>query len=155
MPLFYRKYQNNNRQSKGFGKTYARSVIIETVGIEKIAQAMQDSCTVKRADVLAVLSELGPTVTSLLQESKRVRIPYLGCFKLGIKTIGEDDPEKFNANQNVESVHVIFQPETMRGEQGRRVKQMVSGVSVIEIPSPKGDDDGGGDDDGDDGGDGG
>jgi len=146
--LFYRKYQNNNRQSKGFGKTYARAVITETVEIEAIATKMQDNCTVKRADILAVLSELGPTVGDLLKDSKRVRIPYLGCFKLGLKTIGEDDADKFNARQNVESVHVIFQPDTKASEKGRRVKTMVEGVQVVEVPSPKAksdDADGGGD----------
>ena len=135
--LFYRKYKNNNQHSKGYGKTYARAVVTETVGIEKIAQTMQDSCTVKRADVLAVLSELGPTITTLLQESKRVRIPYLGCFKLGIKTIGESDPEKFNARDNIDSVHVLFQPATEKAEQGKYVKSMVKGVVIAEEPSAK------------------
>lgn len=146
--LFYRKYKNNNSHSRGFGKTYARAVITETVEIEDIATSMQDNCTVKRADILAVLSELGPTVGDLLKDSKRVRIPYLGSFKLGLKTVGETDPEKFNARTNVESVHIIFQPETKRSEKGKRVKTLIEGVQVTEEPSAKAksdDGDGGGD----------
>ena len=134
--VFYRKYTNNNKQSKGYGKTYARAIITETVDIEAIANKMQDNCTVKRADILAVLSELGPTMSDLLKDSKRVRIPYLGSFKLGLKTIGENDPKKFTAN-NVESVHVIFQPETEPTERGRRVKTLIKGVQVVEEPSAK------------------
>ena len=135
--LFYRKYKNNNQHSKGYGKTYARAIITETVEIEAIANRIQDNCTVKRSDILAVLSELGPTVSDLVKDSKRVRIPYLGCFKLGIKTIGENDPDKFNARDNVDSVHVIFQPETKTVDQGRRVKTMVEGVVLAEEPSAK------------------
>lgn len=134
--LFYRKYQNNNPQNSGYGKWYGRVVITETVGIEYLATKMQDNCTVKRADILAVLSELGPTMSDLLKDSKRVRIPYLGCFKLGIKTTGEEDPEKFNARSNVDNVHVIFQPETKATEAGKMVKVLVEGVSVMELPNP-------------------
>lgn len=134
--LFYRKYQNNNPQNSGYGKWYGRVVITETVGIEYLATKMQDNCTVKRADILAVLSELGPTMSDLLKDSKRVRIPYLGCFKLGIKTTGEEDPEKFNARTNVDNVHVIFQPETKATEAGKMVKVLVEGVSVMELPNP-------------------
>ena len=133
--LFYRKYQNNNPQNSGYGKWYGRVVITETVGIEYLATKMQDNCTVKRADILAVLSELGPTMSDLLKDSKRVRIPYLGCFKLGIKTTGEEDPEKFNARTNVDNVHVIFQPETKATEAGKMVKVLVEGVSVMELPN--------------------
>ena len=130
--LFYRKYQNNNPQNSGYGKWYGRVVITETVDIEYLATKMQDNCTVKRADILAVLSELGPTMSDLLKDSKRVRIPYLGCFKLGIKTTGEEDPEKFNARTNVDNVHVIFQPETKATEAGKMVKVLVEGVSMSE-----------------------
>lgn len=132
--LFYRKYKNNNSQSKGFGKWYGRAVITETVDIESIATKMQDNCTVKRADILAVLSELGPVITDMVKDSKRVRIPYLGCFKLGITTTGEEDPEKFSVRNNVVNVHVIFQPETKAGEIGKRIKAMVEGVVVTELP---------------------
>ena len=135
--LFYRKYKNNNQHSSGFGKYYGRAVITETVEIEEIANRMQDNCTVKRADILAVLSELGPTIADLVKDSKRVRIPYLGCFKLGLSTKGEADADKFNARDNVKDVHVIFQPETKASEKGRRVKTMTEGVQVVEEPSAK------------------
>jgi hypothetical protein len=84
--LYYRKYKNNNSHSKGYGKWYARAINMETVEIEAIADKMQANCTVKRADILAVLSELGPTIKDMLQESKRVHIPYVGYLKLGIST---------------------------------------------------------------------
>ena len=134
--LFFRKCKNNNPQSRGFGKWYGRAVITQTVGIEQIALTMQDNCTVKRADILAVLSELGPVISQLLKDSKRVRIPYLGSFKLGLQTKGEADPEKFNVRDNVKRVRVLFQPESHVSEGGRRVKSMVEGVVVSLLPDP-------------------
>ena len=106
MSLIYHKYQNKNEDSKAYGKWYARAVVKETANIEEVALKMQDNCTVKRADILAVLSELGPTITDMLQGSKAVRIPYLGTFKLGISSEGADSPENFNVKKNVKRVYL-------------------------------------------------
>jgi predicted histone-like DNA-binding protein len=132
MRLIYQKYQNKNEDSKAYGKWYARAVINENVGIDLLATKMQDNCTVKRADILAVLSELGPTMTDLLQDCKRVTIPYLGSFKLGISTTGADSPELFNVKKNVKNVHVIFQPVTHVSVTGVREKEMINGVRLVE-----------------------
>lgn len=132
MKLIYQKYQNNNMESKSYGKWYGRVTIKETVNIEQLATKMQDNCTVKRADILAVLSELGPTMRDMLQDSKRVSIPYLGTFKLGINTIGAPTPEKFTVKDNIKNVHVIFQPVTRVDVTGKRVKELVSGTSLAE-----------------------
>ena len=133
MKLMYRKYQDNSSNEAKNGKWYARTVINETVEIEQLATKMQDNCTVKRADILAVLSELGPTMRDLLQDSKRVRIPYLGAFKLGISTIGAESEEKFTA-KNVKNVHVVFQPATHTLADGSRVKDFVAECRVMEVP---------------------
>lgn len=132
--LFYRKYQNNNKKSKAYGKYYGRTVATQTVGIEDLANQMQDNCTVKRADILAVLSELGPTMKQYMQDSKRVRIPYLGCFKLGISTTGDSDPDKFSMRSNLKNVHVIFQPETRTLDAtGHRVAALTEGCNLVEL----------------------
>ncbi len=131
MMLNYRKYQNQNKKSNAFGKWYARAVIRESVGIEEMATKMQDNCTVKRADILAVLSELGPTMRDLLQDSKRVVIPYLGAFKMGLSTEGAESEDKFTA-KNVKSVRVLFQPTTRMTPEGRRVKDLTDNCRVVE-----------------------
>lgn len=143
MKLNYRKYRNTNRMSSAFGKWYARAVTGETVGLEQLAAKMQENCTVKRADILAVLSELGTTINGLVQDSKRVLIPYLGAFKLGISCKGELKPEDVTA-KSVKNIHVIFQPETYTTSDGRRLKQMTADVQLAELPDydrPKSEDD--------------
>lgn len=142
MKLIYQKYQNKNMESKAYCKWYDRVVIKGTVGIEELATKMQDNCTVKRADILAVLSELGPTVRDLLQGSYRVNIPYLGNFKLGMSTLGADKPENFSVRTHVKNVHVLYQPETHMTVDGRRVNEMVKDCRLEEDtdyvnPNPK------------------
>ena len=130
--LIYQKYQNKNEQSTAYNKWYGRAVINETVGLETLAERIEQNCTAKRADVLAVLSELGVVVKDLLQDSKRVHLPYLGYFKLGINTIGAETPEKFAANTNIKGVHVIFQAETKMTADGKRVKELIKDVRLVE-----------------------
>ena len=132
MKLFFKKYLNQVKNSKMFGKWYGRVAITESIGIEEIADKMQDNCTVKRADILAVLSELGPTVKDLLQDSKRVKIPYLGAFKLGISTSGATSADEFTVG-NIKNVKVMFQPETVVSG-GHRVKELTRNVSIAELP---------------------
>jgi len=131
MMLNYRTYQNKNSENNGYGKWYARAVIRESIGIEEIATKMQDNCTVKRADILAVLSELGPTMRDLLQDSKRVVIPYMGAFKLGLKTEGTDTEDEFTA-KNVKGVKVLFQPTTRVLANGRRIQELTENCRVVE-----------------------
>ena len=132
MSLIYQKYQNKNEESKAFGKWYARAIMKGTVGIEELAEKMQDNCTVKRTDILAVLSELGPTMRDIIQDSKRVQIPYLGAFKLGISTSGADTPENFSVRKHVKNVHVIFMPLTKISATGTHEKELAKGVVLTE-----------------------
>ena len=157
--LFYKLYQNNNSNSKSFGKWFGRTVMTEKVGIDVIAQRMQDSCTVKRSDVKAVLEELGSTIKDILQDSKRVEIPGMGCFKLSISTKGEDDKGEWTASSDVKRVKVLFQPETeqsISAGKRRRTYILTKGVKIGPAPGyvkeePETDGDGG---DGEGGGDG-
>lgn len=135
--LFYKLYQNNNSNSKSYLKWFGRTVMTEKVGIDVIAQRMQDSCTVKRSDVKAVLEELGSTIKDILQDSKRVEIPGLGCFKLSINTSGEAEKDEWTAASNVKRVKVLFQPETeqtISGGKRRRTYLLTKGVKIGPAP---------------------
>lgn len=133
--LMYRMYQNPVKSSKSYGKWFARTVNTGTVGLEEIANTMQDNCTVKRADILAVLSELGPTVKQLLQNSKRVKIDYLGTFKLGMSTSGEAKRDDFSLNKNLKDIHVIFTPVSRQAKNGVRIKDWTDGCQLSELPN--------------------
>ena len=141
MAVFYKLYQDNRRTSSNQGKWYARAVHTGTVDIDDLAEEMQANCTVKRADIVAkradivaVLSELVETMQKHLQMSHRVKLNRLGTFKIGMSTRPADTIEEFTAGQNVKSVHVLFQPETKIEKDKTRVRALLTGCKVTELP---------------------
>ena len=129
MAVFYKLYQDNRTSSKFKGQWYARAVHTGTVDIDDLAEEMQANCTVKRADIVAVLSELVETMKKHLQMSHRVKLDRLGSFKIGMSTKPALTVGEFTASNNVKSVHVLFQPETKT-----RVRALLSGCKVQELP---------------------
>lgn len=109
MAVFYRKYQCRSTDPKKNGKWYARALPVNYEGIESLADLIQQNTTVKRADVLAVLSELSEAMKRLLEQGSAVRIPYVGSFKMGINTTPAETKEQFTV-KNIKNVHVLFQP---------------------------------------------
>ena len=134
MAVFYKKFQDNRKNSLNKGKWYARAVHTQTVDIDDLADEMQANCTVKRADIVAVLSELVETMQQHLQMSHRVKLNRLGAFKIGMSTKPADTADAFNARDNVKSVHIIFQPETKIEKDKTRVRALLTGCKVQELP---------------------
>ncbi len=134
MAVQYRLYQNKNaKNAASYGKWYARACWMQTVTEEDIARKIQQRCTLTRADIVAVLSELQEVMKEELQASNRVKLNYLGTFKLGLSTRPSDTVEDFSALRNIKGVHVLFQPE-MKVSAGIRNKPLLAGVTVQELP---------------------
>ncbi len=133
MAVQYRLYQNNNKTSSTYQKWYARAVWMDTVTIDDLAEKIEQRCTLTRADILAVIAELKVAMKEELQASNRVKIADLGTFKLSINTKPADSIEDFSALTNVKAVKVLFQPE-MKVSAGMRIKPLLQGVKVTELP---------------------
>ena len=82
MAVFYKLYQSK-RTGNSFNKWYARATQPTTVDLEKIADIVQQNCSLKRSDVKAVLSELVEVMTDQLQAGNRVKLNGFGTFKIG------------------------------------------------------------------------
>ncbi|MDD7318417.1 MAG: HU family DNA-binding protein [Prevotella sp.] len=134
MAVFYKLYQDNRRNSKQKGAWYGRAKHIDTVTTEQLAEEMQENCTVKRADILAVISELVTTMQKKLQQSMAVRIDRLGTFKIGINTTAALTVKDFSPLSNVKGTHLLFNPETKIDKNGYRHRAMLTGVTVKELP---------------------
>ena len=72
MSVLYRLSKVTSPKAKGYGKWYPRAVITQTVDTEMLATIMQRNCTLKKADIVAVISELIETMADQLQDSKRL-----------------------------------------------------------------------------------
>lgn len=134
MTLFYKKYQMKNKSSKSDGKWFARAAQTETVDINALAEEMEQNCTLKRADIVAVLSELSVTMKRHLQASHRVKLEGLGAFKLGITTGPANTAKDFNAKDNVKNIRILFQPETKINKDKTRTRALIDGCKVAELP---------------------
>ena len=79
MPVLYKLMKNGNAKSPAYGKWYAKAKHVGTVDINKLSEIMQRNCTVKKADILAVLDELVETMRDQLQVYMMLMMP---CSRL-------------------------------------------------------------------------
>lgn len=131
MALNYKIYQSNaNNATKG--KFYARASHKDTVSIKQLAAVMQDNCTVKHSDIVAVLSELSEVMKQELQRGNRVRIDGLGIFKVNIRSKGAKTAKEFSAAENILGTRINFRPESFVNTNGSHITNMLSGLKVKE-----------------------
>lgn len=131
MAVKYKIYQSN-RKGDFQGKWYARAQHEGIISTNEIADIIQNNCSVKRSDVLAVISELVEVMNTQLQNSMKVKLDRFGTFKLGITTTPASTAKEFTATSNISGVHVLFAPELTIDAKGTRQKVFVTGAKVQE-----------------------
>ena len=137
MSVLFRLHQDQSVGTKRSGKWYARAVPMSMIDTRKLAEIMQRNCTVKKADILAVLDELVETMRDQLQDSKRVKLDGFGSFKIGLKSKGARTAKSFTVADHIEGMRVVFTPELTHDSAGNRVKQFLQGVKCEELPENK------------------
>lgn len=131
MAIKYKLYQSK-RNDAYKDMWYARACQDGTVTTNDLADIIQNNCSVKRSDVLAVISELVEVMSTQLQNSMRVKLDRFGIFKLGINTKPAASAKEFLAASNIKGVHVVFLPEVTVDAKGNRNKAFVTGAKVQE-----------------------
>ncbi len=135
MSVYYRLQKDNRLTSSTKGKYFAHAVMIGVVGTKELADIMQENCTVKRSDIVAVLNELVPTMERALKDSKRVKLDGFGSFKLGLRGTGSALVDDFTVPKNIKGVRVNFTPESETDSAtGVRTKRFVSNTEITELP---------------------
>ena len=136
MAVLYRLGQNKMSNSSAYGKWFAQAVMTGTVDTNALADIMQRNCTVKKSDIMAVITELIETMQDQLQNSKRIKLNGFGSFKIGIENAkgGALTAAEFSSSKNIKGLHVLFQPEVKTDSTGQRQKTFISGCTVQEAP---------------------
>ena len=101
MAVFYTLYQNNREGFATKGKWYARVRVNKVKTMKDIAREIQDIASVRKSDVMAVLTELPDVMNKMLQEGHRVKLDGFGSFKVGIKTKPSDTVKDFSVTKNI------------------------------------------------------
>lgn len=108
---FYKKVQK-----KVNGKWYPEAVTVgKPAGTDEVADRLAKISTVSRADVRAVLSELGGVMGDLMKEGRSVKLDGVGSFRYtaDTKKQGVDTADEVSAKQ-INGIRVRFVPETTR-----------------------------------------
>jgi predicted histone-like DNA-binding protein len=126
----YRLVQDKSSNPRKSGKWYAKAVIGQTVSTDEIADRIQKNCSMKKSDVVAVLSELAEVIADIVKESQRAQLDGIGCFKAGLSSRGAESEDKFEVQKHIKNLHLIYQPVTRKLSTGKREKVFLSGAKV-------------------------
>ena len=107
--IFYRKYQNKNRKSSAYGKTYARMVPTGTLGTDEICAHIAKHGTIYTSDIVkGVVEKFINCFEELLLEGYKLKLDGLGTFYLSVQTEGTETEDEFIPNANIKKVRVAF-----------------------------------------------
>lgn len=113
----YKIVRENKPTLKNYGRYKAVAVHHQTIDTAQVCQEIQDNCSLKKSDVVAVLTELSEVITRHLQRGDRVRLKDLGLLKLEIESDKVDAPEEFDVRKHIRNFRIHFLPESRKGHQ--------------------------------------
>lgn len=122
--------RKNPRDPEGEVKYYAQAQARGVMSIRMMAERIQKSCTVTRADIMAVLVALSEVVTEGLQNGEIVRLGDLGSFQIGLSGTGAVTKDEYSASQ-IEKVRINFRP-------GADLIAAISGLSYQRVAAKSG-----------------
>lgn len=88
---------------------YAQAQASGDVNIREMSDRIQRSCTVTRADVVAVLTALEDVIVDALSAGEIVRLGDLGAFQIGLSGKGADAEEKYDVSL-ISKARINFRP---------------------------------------------
>ena len=106
--LRVKKYLNEVKNSRMFGKCYGRIVPAGTLGTDELCRHIAKHGTIYTPDVVkGVVERFVLCFEELLHEGYKIKLDGLGTFRLKMSTTGADTPEEFTVN-NIKSLRVSF-----------------------------------------------
>ena len=128
--VIYALYQNQNKkQSKAYGKYYARVSHVETINLDGLADHIAEHGSVYTPDVvLGVLKKFQSCIIEMLMQSKKVKIDGLGTFYATCKSEGSVTVKEFNAGKMIHGLRLRFTPD-------RSDKAMLDSKSLLRKAS--------------------
>ena len=99
----------NPRDKEAAPKYYGRVQANGDVNIREMSERIQQTCTVHKADVQAVLLALEDTITDALKGGEIVRLGDLGTLQIGISSKGAVTEEDYDASL-IKKARINFRP---------------------------------------------
>ena len=99
----------NPRDKEAAPKFYGRVQANGDVSIREMSERIQQTCTVHKADVQAVLLALEDVITDALKGGEIVRLGDLGTLQIGISSKGAVTEEEYDASL-IKKARINFRP---------------------------------------------
>ena len=128
--LIQLKRNNDSSVEKAYGRWFGRVKYTGTVTLPELSRTMQQNCTVKRSDIMAVLIELVETMRTEMQLGHKVQIDGLGTFMFGISSDGVAYAQDWTPERHVRDIHVVFIPERHRCKDGTFRHTLTEGTDL-------------------------
>ena len=128
----------NPRDRETEPKFYGNVKSSGDINIREMAERIQGSCTVTKADVYAVLVALEDVIAESIQKGEIVRLMDIGTFRVGISTKGALKEEEFSESL-IKKTRILFRP----GSVLQNALAQINFTKVKRIVEPEEDDDSG------------
>lgn len=99
----------NPRDRETEPKFYGSVKTSGDINIREMADRIQQSCTVTKADVYAVLVALEDIIVESIQKGEIVRLMDIGTLRVGISTKGALTEDKFD-DSLIKKARILFRP---------------------------------------------
>ena len=99
----------NPRDKDAAPKYYGRVQANGDVNVREMSERIQQSCTVHKADVQAVLLALEDVIIDALKSGEIVRLGDLGTFQIGISSKGAATEEDYDVSL-IKKARINFRP---------------------------------------------
>ena len=131
MSIFYRKYQNKNKNLKTFGWWYGRAVTLgKTIELDDLAKHMAEHNTPYSAGAIkGVLTDMVACIRELVLEGRSVKLPNLAIFSAGLQSTAAQTSEAFTTQKNIKSVYM-----RARATGGFTRDELTKAGNVTELP---------------------
>lgn len=133
MSIHIKLIRNNIKRSSSYGKYFAKAVSQGDVTLLQLAEEASRNTTLKKSDVLAVLTELEEMMRLQLAEGKTVVLDGIGRFSLRVESEGVDDPKHFNVKKHLRRIVPGFLPAGHRKADGTITYGFSEDVKVMKV----------------------
>ena len=99
----------NPRDKEAAPKYYGHVQVSGDINIREMSERIQQTCTVHKSDVYAVLGALEDVITDALRGGEIVRLGDLGTLQIGISSKGAVTEEDYS-DSLIKKVRINFRP---------------------------------------------
>ena len=116
----------NPREKNDPPKYYAQAQASGDVNIREMSERIQQTCTVTKADVYAVLVSMEDVIIDALKSGEIVRLGDLGTFQIGVSGKGTLTEEEYDSSL-IQKARINFRP-------GLALSGMLTSLTYAKVP---------------------